>query len=340
MIPDPELVERARALGAAVAAGGDLGETFALAGELAPTARDLGTDTAPYLRALLSLGAGDLTVARVVEPHLDALAILAQAPDEDDVAVPDGSEGVWGVYAAHGPGHHLAATPEGDGWVLTGRKPWCSLAAEVDRAVITAHTGPDRTRAFAVDLGQDGVRHPEQDWVARGLTRVPSTTLELDGVTAVPVGGDAWYLRRPGFAWGGIGVAAVWLGAAHALLASLIAASERREPDQVALMHVGHLDTVLHAAGCVLDDAARAIDAGVATGRDGAVLADRARGVCAAAAEEALRVAGHASGPAPLTGVEEHARRVADLTVYVRQHHAERDEARLGALLLDARRSG
>jgi hypothetical protein len=32
---------------------------------------------------------------------------------------------------------------------------------------------------------------------------------------------------------------------------------------------------------------------------------------------------------------EEHARRVADLQVYVRQHHAERDSARLGGLLRD-----
>ena len=35
---------------------------------------------------------------------------------------------------------------------------------------------------------------------------------------------------------------------------------------------------------------------------------------------------------------EEHARRVADLTVYVRQHHGDRDLARTGALLVEAAR--
>ena len=36
-------------------------------------------------------------------------------------------------------------------------------------------------------------------------------------------------------------------------------------------------------------------------------------------------------------GIEpEHAQRVADLTLYVRQHHAERDQAALGRLVLDA----
>ena len=49
-----------------------------------------------------------------------------------------------------------------------------------------------------------------------------------------------------------------------------------------------------------------------------------------------LRHVDHALGPAPLTQEEPYARRVADLRVYVRQHHAERDDATLGARLLEA----
>ena len=37
----------------------------------------------------------------------------------------------------------------------------------------------------------------------------------------------------------------------------------------------------------------------------------------------------------PLTSDETHARRVADLGVYVRQHHAERDLAAIGAATLE-----
>ena len=59
------------------------------------------------------------------------------------------------------------------------------------------------------------------------------------------------------------------------------------------------------------------------------------RQVVADAVEETLTRVGHNLGPGPLTGEEAHARRVADLTVYVRQHHAERDLARLGAHVLD-----
>ena len=329
---DRQLSERARTIGAELAAGGDLGPALRIARELSPVAVDLGDDSQRYLSTLASLAHGDLTVARVVEPHLDAQAILAQA--ETDLSQLPGEEGVWGVYAAHGPGHHLAGKAEADGiWTLTGRKPWCSLARELSHAVITAHTGPSTTRAFALSLDHPGVSHPDDKWVSRGLSRVRSTSLELDGVPAVPVGGDGWYLSRPGFAWGGIGVAAAWWGAAAALRDTLRSAAGRREPDQIALSHLGHADVLVHAAGTALDDAARRIDAGEGTGQEGAVLAARVRAACADVAERLLTVVGHALGPGPLTGDEEHARRAADLTVYVRQHHAERDLARLGSMI-------
>jgi hypothetical protein len=45
---------------------------------------------------------------------------------------------------------------------------------------------------------------------------------------------------------------------------------------------------------------------------------------------------GRALGAGPLGHNEAHSRRVADLTVYLRQHHAERDLAALGALVADS----
>jgi hypothetical protein len=41
-------------------------------------------------------------------------------------------------------------------------------------------------------------------------------------------------------------------------------------------------------------------------------------------------------GPGPLAFDEPHARRVADLTLYVRQHHADRDLAGLGSGLVES----
>jgi len=46
--------------------------------------------------------------------------------------------------------------------------------------------------------------------------------------------------------------------------------------------------------------------------------------------------AGRALGPAPLALDAAHAKRVADLSLYVRQYHSERDQESLGHALLEA----
>lgn len=321
---------------AARGAGPDLQAALALARGLGPVSADLGRDTWTVLRVLGSLGAGDLTVARVVEPHLDALAILGQAAAADgaDPVVDAPATSTWGVYAAHAPGAHLRATESGGVWTLDGTKPWCSLAGVVSHAVITAHVDDHRRRAFAVDLSHPGVEHADAPWVSRGLAGVRSTGLRLTGVPATPVGAPGWYLSRPGFAWGGVGVAAVWFGAAASLAQTVLDGARRREPDQVATLHLGRLDGVLRAAELELRAAAAAIDAGDGVGQAGQLMAARARNAAAAAAELALTETARALGPGPLTSHEEHARRVADLTVYVRQHHGDRDLARTGSLLV------
>jgi alkylation response protein AidB-like acyl-CoA dehydrogenase len=324
-------------------AAGDVPAALALLPGLAGTPLPGRGATLRLWEVLASLAAVDLTVARVVEPHLDALAILDQA----GVATPP-ADTTWGVWAAHAPGSRLEATRTGatrtgatptddGGWRLDGTKPWCSLGQHLDHAVVTAHTSETARRAFAVDLRHPGVRHDDPTgWVSRGLVDVVSVATHYDGVPAIPVGDDDWYLSRPGFAWGGMGVAACWYGAAVALARTLAAAAARREPDQVALMHLGAVDARLHAARAVLAEAAAAVDAGAADGAAGALLAARVRAVVASTAEEVLARVGHALGPGPLTSDAAHAARVADLTVYLRQHHAERDEAALGAQVLAA----
>ena len=51
------------------------------------------------------------------------------------------------------------------------------------------------------------------------------------------------------------------------------------------------------------------------------------------AVDETLTRTGRALGPGPLSQDARHAERVADLTIYVRQSHAERDLAELGRIV-------
>ncbi|GAA3403635.1 acyl-CoA dehydrogenase family protein [Pseudarthrobacter polychromogenes] len=314
-------------------------------------------NTALLWELLATVAALDVAAARVFEPHLDALAILAQAGHD-----PARASGAWGVFAAEGPGMRLAAESNGSGVLLSGAKPWCSLAQVLDHAVVTAHTDDGGRAAFAVDLRHAGVTCEEPEWVARGLQEIPSGTVRFDRVPAEPLQGTNWYFSRPGFAWGGMGVAACWLGGAVGIARdyrdSLRAGRlSGREPDQVALASLGELDRTLTSALQYLAGTAEGIDrqgqASTEQVSTEQVPADqgspqqwnpgrvtpwsdalRVRATCAAAVERVMSVVGSNRGPGPLAFDRTYAKRMADLALYVRQHHGMRDDAQLGSLTL------
>src|SRR5271166_2245695 len=96
-------------------------------------------------------------------------------------------------------------------------------------------------------------------------------------------------------------------------------------------------DIALHTARAALDAAAAEIDADPDDRQNGGRRrALRLRALVEATATEVMQRVGRALGAGPLSHDEAHGRRVADLTVYVRQHHAERDLAELGALVADS----
>jgi alkylation response protein AidB-like acyl-CoA dehydrogenase len=315
------LVSAARAAGEDVNAGLELAERYGAC--LPPPG---GGATAQRWRLLAAVAAEDLTVARILEAHSDALAILVEAGESRPA-------GRWGVFAAEASDVALIARNGNGGWTVVGTKPWCSLGGRLDFALVTASVGSAR-RLFAVDLHHHSVQaEPPSRWVARGLRAIPSGPVHFAGTPARPIGDPDWYLTRPGFAWGGIGVAACWYGGARALADRLQSSATQRPGDLVSLS-VGTVDVALHAAWTCLMDAARCVDTH-SDDRQRGLLALRVRSVVVAAAERVLCQVGHTLGPAPLAFDETHARRVADLEIYLRQHHAERDLAALGHRLID-----
>ena len=319
------------ALAARAVSNSDVDAMLRWAVSIGPTVPHPGQgDTTSRWELLATVAAQDLTVARVLEPHLDALSILAE---DERPGAPDAS---WGVWAAEGPGTRLEAREESpDHWVLDGRKPWCSLAGSVTHALVTAWVGPDDRRLFEIALADPGVVLEPGGWAPHGLSRVVTHPVAMTAVTARPVGATGWYLSRDGFWWGGLGVAAVWYGGAVGLARRLAVHVASRTPDQLALMHLGEVDAVLAGARSALEAAAAQVDRGDATGPAAQVLGARVRHVVATAAEDVARHVGHALGPGPLSSEPEHVARVADLALYLRQHHAERDAAALGRLLLE-----
>jgi hypothetical protein len=123
-------------------------------------------------------------------------------------------------------------------------------------------------------------------------------------------------------------------GGARGVARALLDTAAKRDVGPHALAHLGAVDIALRAARAALIQSADEIDADPRDLRgDGPGRALRVRGLTEAVATDVLARTGRALGAGPLSHDEAHSRLVADLTVYLRQHHAERDLARLGELV-------
>ena len=338
---DPLVVSTLAGGAALPGLGVDVAATLAWCVEVGRRAPLAGSGDARRLWEILaSTASRSVSAARMLEPHLDALSILRQAgidlaqhgdaADLDCVSVDADSS--WGVFAAESADVRLDAVAAAGGWVLRGTKPWCSLAANLSHALVTAFVGESDRRLFAVDLRAAGVRPRHGEWSPRGLPHVVSSPVDFDEVPAVPVGETGWYLARPGFAWGGMSVAACWWGAAQGISDALLAPARSERADQLALVHLGRVDAALWAARATLAEAAELVDAGGSGEDRDRILAERVRAVVVDAAVLTLAETDAALGPAPLVTNAGHAARVSDLHLYLRQHHGSRDLARIGRL--------
>lgn len=281
--------------------------------------------TAERLLRLAGLGREDLVLARLGEGHADAAAIRAELGDG-----PTGDPAQrWGVWAAVPASVRATTTADGD-WLLDGDRPWCSGAGSCTHALVTA-AAPDGIRLFAVDLHRPEVVALDGTWPAVGMAGSDSRTVRFTGAPARAVGRPGQYVDRPGFWHGGVGVAACWYGGAAGVADTLLAAARKRELSPHAAAHLGAVDVLLSTARTSLLDAAAQIDADPAAPAQR--LAFRVRAGVESAATRVMDHVGRALGAGPLCQDAAHARRVADLTVYLRQSHAETDLAHLGDMV-------
>lgn len=281
--------------------------------------------TATRWDALAAAARDDVVVGRLFEAHADADAILAE------VAGTRVSPGQWwGVWAAEPPAPVVTAERGPTGWVLAGTKAWCSGAGLCTHALVTARVGEERP-LFAVDLTHPGVSVDLSGWRAAGMRRSVTGAVSFDRVPADPVGSPADYLQRPGFWHGGAGVAACWLGGGEKVADTLRRAGARL--DDHAAAHLGAVDAVLAAARWSLSAAAADVDAHPEDVDRAKVRTLRVRAVVEAAAAQTVDRVGRALGATPLATDSTHTQAVADLLVYLRQSHAERDLAALGRLV-------
>jgi len=289
-------------------------------------------------RTLAALGRSDLVVARLVEGHLDALAIL------DEAGRAAQSDLLYGVWASASGGTGPRLTTAGDALALDGTMRFCSGADTVDRVLVTAKDDDEPVRL--IDVAVDPVRMaPDRtSWPALGMDASDSFDVTVESLPVLAsdlVGPAGFYVNRRGLPLGGIGVAAVWLGGAQGVLDAALQLLRRFGADEHQLAHIGAVTAAVESAAATLVTVASLLDAESSSrtggdGRDADVdglhrVANTCRSVVEAAVGVALQRLPRVAGPVALSRDADFAHRLADLEVYVRQHHAERDLARLGA---------
>lgn len=333
--PSPSLPDRLRAALSDVDPGAD-----ALALLHALLQRDL--DQLPFpaaggtlqrWQALSAVAEHDLSLAKLYEGHTDALAILRELGDSPRT----GPGAIWGVWAAESPEGRTTIEPAADGgvWVL-GTKCWCSGAALVSHALVTAWYADGRgPQLVRIAIRQPAVDVIPASWPGLGMAGSATLDVAFRRASGHLVGGPGDYVSRPGFWHGGAGIAACWYGGALALAAALRRAIlQAPAPARSAfrLAALGKVDLSLQATAALLRDAARWIDLHPLD--DARATALRVRLAAEDSARHVLDEAGRALGAAPFCRDPHFARAAADLPVFVRQSHAERDFAALGERLL------
>ncbi|MFW0758745.1 acyl-CoA dehydrogenase [Pseudomonas sp. H11T01] len=277
--------------------------------------------------ALARVAGTDLALAKLYEGHTDAKAILAELCAEHL-----DSPGIWGVWAAERPSVRVRVlSRRSDRVLLGGVKAWCSGALQIDHALLTAWDEQGQPQLVALPLKQSNLRTHCQDWHARGMGITASVNVELEHSVGYCVGSNNAYLNRAGFWHGGAGIAACWYGAAQTLASYLRKACTGSRVDVHAEAHLGAVDAGLHGAAAALRECAAWIDAHPT--EDAEFKVRRTRAQVEASVEQVQWHVGRALGATPFCRDPRFARLSADLPVFIRQSHAERDLAELGRQL-------
>jgi hypothetical protein len=287
-------------------------------------------------QALATVAEHDLSLAKLYESQTDALAILAELG-----AVPEATDAVrlWGVWAAEAPQGRTTFVPAGaDPEVrLNGAKCWCSGAAGATHALLTAWgTDGSGPQLVAVTIAQPGVQVSWDQWRAVGMSGSASLDVGFRNAGALAIGRPGQYLSRPGFWQGGAGVAACWWGGAKSIAQTLRRSTAQLPPtarSPFRLAALGRIEIALESSAALLREAAAWVDAH--PGHDASRWALRVRLAAEDCATLVLAEAGRALGATPYCRDARFAAMAADLPVFIRQSHAERDLAALGERTLD-----
>ncbi len=287
------------------------------------------------------IGRADLSVGRLFEGHVNALALLEWygSPDQISQLSHALSAGAfYGVWATEPPpGVKLIGRTDGS-MKLEGAKSFASGAGGLSHAIVTAmpRTG---SRQLVIVAADDAQRANLSQWRMRGMRASNSGIYDLTDLRVSPadlLGAPGDYDLDPWFTTGAWRFAAVQLGGIEALLSETRdAMSDQARGDP--LQRAKFADCVVAARTAYLwvrECAARA----AAQDRDGPAFARLTRGVVERAGLDVMELATRIIGTRSAMDGQRIDKIIRDLSLYLRQAGPDyaRDQAALAWLDHDA----
>ncbi len=284
--------------------------------------------TGTVVTILSTLGAANLSLARLYEGHVNAVKLLvlygsrAQLHGFADSLQDGGMYGVWGADGA------APAQLEGSAarLRLRGSKRYASGAGLLRGAVVPVRDLQGRQQLLLLDTAGEGRADPGA-WRMQGMRATQSGSYDLDGLAISEsrfLGPPDCYRREPWFNGGIWRCAAAQLGAIERVVAELEdhLHAQRRLADPAQLKRLGRAMIAARSARYWVEDAAVRVEAQVEepAGRDAAVaLAGMARLEVERCALDAMQLAQRSIGLALFDERHPLERVMRDLAVYLRQ---------------------
>ncbi|HEY0291586.1 MAG TPA: acyl-CoA dehydrogenase family protein [Hansschlegelia sp.] len=170
------------------------------------------------MNTLRIVGRADLSLGRIFEGHVNALALFdwyGSAAQKAELATRLAEGRVYGVWATEpAPGVRITADN-----ALEGVKSFATGAGEIDYAIVTAARA--ETRRLIIAPANDAARADVSGWTVRGMRATMSGRYDLSGLPVAPdmlLGGPGDYDLEPRFTGGAWRFAAVQLGGVERIL--------------------------------------------------------------------------------------------------------------------------
>jgi hypothetical protein len=279
-----------------------------------------GGETARRHRELAQIARDNLALGRLAEAHADAIAILHEAGRKPQ------PEALYGVWASEGK----VGLKVFEG-AVSGQKAFCTGAGIVDCALVTVMEPERRLLEIDLRVAPDRRDFDASEWVTDAFleTSTATTLFRHYPISEADfVGPKGWYLERPGFWHGACGPANCWAGGAQGLID--YAQKHVREDNPHAMAHLGALAANAWQLGALLQAAGQEIDNDCENVHAARVRALCLRHLVEQSCTDTLLRFGRAFGPRPLAFDARIARRCHELSLYIRQSHAESDLEVLG----------